>query len=529
MAAIIVFTYLTIGAIYAVVTFAFFDVTSGPAASSRSPVELVVMRAARELQMAKAGNRLRWLAGRLLSIPIAIICWPSGVVLVILYRGNSPRETLGNMVLAPSILLATASSLLFAVILLALRLVGQAHWAIDIGAILLTISLLSQFISYVLVGKDLPSLVREGHMPPYIQFLLAAGAAYATLLIGSILLERLRTGGTLSRSAVIQQVKGLNAFSHVADSLRATERTPIALLITTTGIMFFVTFGKLLFQYKRFNRTAEDYAGILNELVYTGDFDQARKLFDSLPADVRNDPKMLLAKIRLLCQVQDFKAAYRATQTLLELNSPLSGIDSDSTEEVLGRLLSLALLTPLPARVRWDLMGYAVQLGAGDAFVCIVTNQLTQSLKFWEWSTNELQRQGITSHKYPITVAFVQWLDATDEEAEVQWEQALEEIDPSKPEDRALRLHLLVFMRLRRSRDEKDLVDEFTRSIRTDGLPLWFRLELRTRIRGMIRRVKSTNQQRALNDAVEEMVRGVSPVLLAEADAISNAEFQSRR
>ncbi|MEV4056292.1 hypothetical protein AB0J55_34245 [Amycolatopsis sp. NPDC049688] len=440
MTASIIVIYLAIGAVLAMIS-AFF---MGPRTFklAEKSIDRVVGLANFQRQFKKGLlSRLRWIITyRLLFFPIFTTAWP--VTVAYMRRGiisKDYRERTRGVNLAPVNLQIALALFGFALLLLVLRILDGPGWAIDTGSVFLLVALIANLISNSLSALDLPGQLRRNLMQPYVQFIAIAALQYLTLLSGSLLLGPLQVGGKPTLDVVIDQIKGLGAFTHVFDVVLSTPRTPSAILLTLAGICLFAMIGKVLFQYKKFVRQPADHANIVATLSVLGRIEEARRWLDTLDEQRFRDAAMLGARVMVLVGENEHEKAY----SLAEAQVVLRTGDDDrprrhhTVDDVLINLLTTSSFMNLRTGQYWQLARFAVRRGITDGCLATLIWPLCEDLDVDE--VEKLAGIGISRESHPITHATAAWLLADGSPGENEARARLAAAQPVSDTDKIAR------------------------------------------------------------------------------------------
>ncbi|WP_155848805.1 hypothetical protein [Amycolatopsis vancoresmycina] len=476
MTASIIVIYLAIGAVLAVFS-AFY---MGPRALKLADksIDRVVGLASFQRQFKKGLlSRLRWIITyRFLFFPVFVVAWPVTVAYMrraIISRDY--RERTRAVHLAPVNLQVALALFGFALLLLVLRILVGPGWAIDTGSAFLLVALIANLISNSLSALDLPGQLRRNLMQPYVQFIAIAALQYLTLLSGSLLLGPLQVGGKPTLDVVVDQIKGLGAFTHVFDVVLGTPRTPSAILLTLAGICLFAMIGKVLFQYRKFIRQPADHATIVATLSALGRIEDARRWLDKLDAQGFRDGSLLGARLMVLIGENEHEKAYSLAEAQVVLRTGDDGPRRDHTvDDVLVTLLTTSSFMSLQTGQHWQLVRFAVRRGISDGCLAAMIWPLCEDLEIDQ--AGQLAGIGISYESHPITHSTAAWLLAGDSPAEDEARARLAAAQPVSDTDKIARAMADCRIRIFHRDDVAPAATELLDLITAAGdLPAWCR------------------------------------------------------
>jgi hypothetical protein len=474
MQAFIILPYLAIGAVFSII--GYFSSTTGSLGRSPRMWDRMVDRA-RVQQQIKGFTRIQWEISRLLSIPTTMVTWPILPFLGARVSGSTKLNRASVAALLPWFLVAAVCTLGFASLLTILRLLVGPHWSINVGCAILLASLLASLIGSALARTDLPGQLRRNLMQPYVQFIFVAAADYLSLLLAAVLVERLQTGNEISREVILQQIRGMSAFTHVITAIRNTPLAPLTLLLTAVGVAYFTMIGRLVLQYRQFTRRPEDHAFIVNSLATSGKFRLARQWFGKQDQQTRNHSSMMGPRIWLDLEAREFDKAYQ----LMDAFEAVSGEGSlafatKSADSVLYHLIAMAMTFGLNGSALRDLIAFTVERGISDAGLALILPAPVTEIEVK--SPDELVDWGISKEGYPMATSFVMWLTTESSAVEDAAREQLASVVPSSKTDRLVQQYYLIVMALGREEQPIEAVEDLLSEL-TDvsDLPGWFRVE----------------------------------------------------
>jgi hypothetical protein len=223
----------------------------------------------------------------------------------------------------------------FAIALFGVALAVGRLDRVQTGCTALLVALVCQFCSYAVGTTDLPSALRRERLNPYLAALTITVLEFAAIVIASFLLNRWPADGYPGIGTFVDEARRVLALGHVPAAITSARDAPSSALVAAAGLSFYVLVAKQLTQFRRFRRSAEDYAAIGQRHMFSGDVAQAKKLIDSVPPEARNSPSMLELRIRVLLAQGSFDAAQELTQTFFTVNrdNPSSMYFATSTQE----------------------------------------------------------------------------------------------------------------------------------------------------------------------------------------------------
>lgn len=443
MAGFVVVTYLVIGLVVGLAGL-YLSALGGLRMADR-PLDRVLALTLHLKRRGQVLTNLRWQFCRLILIPAEIVAWPNAALgLYFSFRSLTNRETAGRIALAPLILATSVTTFCFALLLVGLRLLGYAGWAIDLGCIALLVALLARFVSGTVAPVDLPAVIRRNLMHPYIQFAAAAALDYLSVLLAATLVERLRDGSPLTVAVLLEQVRDLTAFSHVVESLRDSARTPLALLLTLTGVAFFALILRLALQFKQFLRRPEDHAHILGVLLRQGRFGVARRRLDKLDQHTRNDSSLVVPRIQLLVAEGDFDKAYALYEHHFGIrDDSLTGPHpARTTDDLLAHMLTASRLIELTPEQYGGLVSWTIERGASDGLLSLFLPEMLSDLD--AGSPEDLEQLGIDHDRHPITLAVLTWMASDDPDEDDMQARLVAELVPDLLTDELAQQHARV-------------------------------------------------------------------------------------
>jgi hypothetical protein len=263
----------------------------------------------------------------------------------------------------------------FAVALLGVALAVGRLDRVQTGCMALLVALVCQSCSYAVGTTDLPSALRRERLNPYLAALTITVLEFAAIVIASLLLNRWPADGYPGVGTFIDEARRVVALGHVRAAITSAQDAPSSALVAAAGLSFYALVAKQLTQFRRFGRSAEDYAHIGQRHMLSGDVDQAKKLIDSVPPEDRNSPSMLDLRIRVLLAQGSFDAAQDLTQALFTVNrDPSSMCFATSTEEDLFWWMARQSI-PFS---HWRLFDELRERGVSDGllYACVAFNRM---------------------------------------------------------------------------------------------------------------------------------------------------------
>ncbi|WP_439382698.1 hypothetical protein [Amycolatopsis lexingtonensis] len=386
--------------------------------------------------------RLRWLIGyRLLPLLPLIVAWPLGLILIIwAMRAKNHRQRMRALELAPANMYLTLGVLVFALLLLGMRFLDGPSWAIDLGCVFLLAGLTANLVSGAMSILDLPGQLRRNLMRPYVQFVVIAALQYLALLIGSLLLGPLQLAGRPTIDVVVDQLKGLGAFTNVFDAILTSPRNPTGILLTVTGVCLFALIGKVVFQYRKFVRLPADHAAVVTNLSVQGKIEDARRWLDNIDPKIHGDSALMLPRMMVLVG----EGRYEKATVLAEAHAVLQTGDDDSEntrassrDDVLGTLLTIANLMDLATWQNRQLVRFLVDRGISDGYLSVQALELCDFLDIDRVA--EFTQMGISYETHPVLYAQAGWILAGDPEGEARARNMLAAATPRSATDRMAR------------------------------------------------------------------------------------------
>jgi len=474
MPAFIILPYLAIGAILSII--GYFTGTAWYFAKTPRMSEGVLAVAAFQRQN-KGFARIKWEVMRLLIVPAIIVGWPAITYMGSRTSGLTRPKRVRAMGLMPSALLTAVCTLCFAGLLTILRLLAGPHWSILVGCAALLACLLASMVVSTLAKVDLPGQLRVNLMRPYVQFILIAAVDYLSLLLAAVLVERLQTGNEISREVILQQIRGLSAFTHVITAIRNTPLAPLTLLLTAVGVAYFAMIGRLVSQYRQFTRRPEDHASIVAALAASGKSSSARQWFYKQDQQTRNHSSMLAPRIWLDLEAREYDKAYQLMEAVHSMSADGSLIYATrSPDSVLYRLIDSTLSYGMEESVLQGVVDFAVKRGISDAAVTLL---LPASIAEMEVKSPEvLLDLGISKEQYPMATSLIMWLTTESSAVEDAALEQLASVASNSKTDRLVQLLWMVAMALNAGQQPIDVVEDLLSEL-TDvsDLPGWFRFE----------------------------------------------------
>lgn len=263
----------------------------------------------------------------------------------------------------------------FAVALFGIALAVGRLDRVQTGCTTLLVALVCQFCSYAVGTTDLPSALRRERLNPYLAALTITVLEFAAIVIASFLLNRWPADGHPGVGTLVDEARRVLALGHVPAAITSAQDAPSSALVAAAGLSFYALVAKQLTQFRRFRRSAEDYAHIGQRHMFSGDVEQAQKLIDSVPSKDRNSSSMLGLRIQVLMAQGSFDAAQELTQALFTVNrDPSSMYFATSTQEDLFWWMARQSI-PFS---HWSLFDELRERGVSDGLLysCVAFNRM---------------------------------------------------------------------------------------------------------------------------------------------------------
>jgi hypothetical protein len=548
MPAWIVVPYLAIGLLISVGSYFFME--RAHIRRTEREIDRVTGAAIYQLQGRGAVRRVRRELLRFLVIPTSVVAWPGALAAGIRERKSKHRQTMAAIALAPASLYVAVSSAGFAALLVALRLVSGPHWALDVGCVALLTALLGLFAHTVISGHDLAAQVRRNLMQPYLQFALFTACTYLTLLACVILIEASQGELRLSRTALWHQVQTLGAFKYAVQSLVQVPRTALAVLLTVTGVAYFIMVVQQLSQFRQFKRQPGDHAFLIMGLIDQQKYDAARKRLDELDEATRNEQVLITPELALLFVEGRHVEAYRKVEGLYGLRAGGRTLlfRTRTTDDALWFLLVKALRAGLePARYR-ELLKFALDQGISDGCLALLLPMFLRDAGMA--SATEVSRSGIDEARCPICAQLAELVVAhatrqgphdqiTDflelalgqsySQVQLRTYERIAAMIPVAPADRAVRLIVLTRLRVDLGWDPVETLSPLLAELDAFGdAPSWIRLECGAVLEDLRRWIVSLEPELADQIALRRraLLEGASADELAAIEAFGVASWE---
>lgn len=408
MAEAILIPYMSIGLLFAVMIF----VLGGKRQANMTDYNLdhITRRAHIRIMSRTLPLWLRFQVTRFISALVAVIGWPLLVPTFIGgfmsgYRGTqglSHRERGARVRLASLHINASVTVTLFAAFLLLLRVNSAKGWLIDLSCYLVLISFATRLAYNSLQGTDLPSLMKQNLLHPYLQFGLVALIDYLGLLLAAVTLNW-RDGGALSIPVLVSEAKSIAAFSHVAQIFRHVPNSLDAIMIVLGAITLAATIIGHATRFKQFKRTPKDHARIIMDLLTAGKRSAAMARLAKLNDAERGDSSMLIPRTLLAIGTGEFDRAYNLSEADYINNSESKSLkySSRTPDDIFVHMISLTFAVGKFTDEEYRaVIGYAVRRGISDGCLCQILMDFGDFGAFA--TTDEMHDAGIVEEKYPL-------------------------------------------------------------------------------------------------------------------------------
>jgi hypothetical protein len=422
------------------------------------------------------------------------------------YSAALRRQDLGVM--------AAAVFFGFAVALFAAAAAAGRLDPIQTACITLLVALVCQFCGYAVGTTDLPSALRRERLNPYLAAITITLFEFAAIVIASLLLNRWPADGYPGVGTFVDEARRVLALGHVPAAITSTQDAPFGVLIAAAGLSFYALVAKQLTQFRRFRRSAEDYAHIGQRHMFSGDVDQARRLIDSLPPEDRNSSTMLGLRARVLLAEGSFDAARELTQALFTVSrDPSSMYFATSTQEDLFWWMARQSI-PF---AHWRLFDELRRRGVSDGFLysCVAFNCMYDQS---EESTRRIA--ALRNEKScPITASYCAFLTAESSERETAATEARDVLSSCASSTlitdsiiaRVAGIEIGIRSGLPLDDDLAERCGEVVRDARTEGVPVWALYVVWQRLSGCISIIEAIHGRR---DIAREIESQLAPVLV---------------